>query len=384
MNNILKSDNSNGITARELSKIKFPEPLWAVPGILTEGLSILGGKPKMGKSILSLNLGLAIASGGKAFGNFKVDQGTVLYYSLEDSPRRLQERISNMLIDNEEPPEDLILFTELPKMNDGGLDAIKKTLTKKDNVRLVIIDTFAKFRPPVNGNSNLYNVDYDHVSRVKDLADEFQTAFLLVHHLRKSEATDIMDTFSGSLGLTGAADNLLILDKKTGQADAALHVNGRDVEQNEYALKFEPDILSWQMMGNLNEVRSTDQQQKLLEAIKELSEPAGPKELSEITGQTEGYIKKTLPKFLNDGVVEKSSRGQYSYKSTHVPPGDYGDYGDYQKDKVPEVPKVPGQPEGTLEDCFECKKNYECSTCEIGMKLFSKKKQGEALKQAAL
>jgi len=60
----------------------------------------------MGKSILSLNLGLAIASGGKAFGNIKVDQGTVLYYSLEDSPRRLQERISNMLIDNEEPPED--------------------------------------------------------------------------------------------------------------------------------------------------------------------------------------------------------------------------------------------------------------------------------------
>jgi len=118
-------------------------------------------------------------------------------------------------------------------------------------------------------------------------------------------------------------------------------------------------------MGNLNEVRSTDQQQKLLEAIKELSEPAGPKELSEITGQTEGYIKKTLPKFLNDGVVEKSSRGQYSYKSTHVPPGDYGDYGDYQKDKVPEVPKVPGQPEGTLEDCFECKRTMNVQLVKL-------------------
>jgi RecA-family ATPase len=344
-----------------------------VPFILPEGLTILGGKPKMGKSLLSLNLGLAIASGGKAFGNIDVEQGTVLYFSLEDSPRRLKDRILQMLPDGEKPPEKLILFTKLPKMNEKGLEYLKEELEKYKDVRLVIIDTFAKFRPPVSGNANLYNIDYDHVSQVKDLADEKKIAFLLVHHLRKSEASDIMDTFSGSLGLTAAADGLLLLEKKTGQSDAVLHVNGRDVEQEEFALIFQPDILTWENLGDPVELRTTEQQQQLLDAIKEAAEPLSPKDLSEITGLSVGYIKKTLPKFLDDGVIKKDSYGHYSYKSTPVPPGNSGDSGYSTQGTVPKVPTVPtpqGVKEGTLEECIDCKKNYEYTTCENGSKFF--------------
>ncbi|MDP2815826.1 MAG: AAA family ATPase, partial [Rectinemataceae bacterium] len=54
-------------TASDLAKMVFPEPKWAVPGLLPEGLTILAGRPKRGKSWMGLGLALAVASGGKAF-----------------------------------------------------------------------------------------------------------------------------------------------------------------------------------------------------------------------------------------------------------------------------------------------------------------------------
>jgi RecA-family ATPase len=58
---------------------------------LPEGLAILAGRPKFGKSFLSLQLAIAVATGeGKKFGLSAVEAGDVLDCSLEDSERRLR------------------------------------------------------------------------------------------------------------------------------------------------------------------------------------------------------------------------------------------------------------------------------------------------------
>ena len=80
---------SQGITASELMQKSFPEPKWAIPGILPEGLNILGGKPKKGKSILALNICLDIALGKPALGKIHIEGGSVIYFALEDNYRRL-------------------------------------------------------------------------------------------------------------------------------------------------------------------------------------------------------------------------------------------------------------------------------------------------------
>src|SRR5690606_36472772 len=84
-------------TADELMTIEFPEPTWAVPGILAEGVNLLAGPPKVGKSWLSLGLGLSVAAGRTAFGSIEVEGGPVLYLALEDTPRRLQTRMRKIL-----------------------------------------------------------------------------------------------------------------------------------------------------------------------------------------------------------------------------------------------------------------------------------------------
>ena len=70
------------------------DPLdYLVGEILHEGLTILAGKPKKGKSYMALDMSLAMAVGRLAFRHFPTKQQRVLYVSLEDGERRLQTRL---------------------------------------------------------------------------------------------------------------------------------------------------------------------------------------------------------------------------------------------------------------------------------------------------
>jgi RecA-family ATPase/DNA-binding CsgD family transcriptional regulator len=291
--------------------MELPEPKWAVPGILPEGLNILGGKPKKGKSILALNLCLDVAAGRPALEKIAVQQGTVIYLALEDTKRRLQDRLETML-DGEQPPDRLILCIESPRMN-AGLTQLEEEMKLHSDLRLVVIDTFAKFRP-VESNKLSYATDYQHVAALKTLADKYSVCILLIHHLTKNnEAEDIMDTFSGTFGLTGAADNLLALTAGEGNLFATLHTEGRDVERRDYSLRFESETLRWTLAGDVQETRSTPKQQRLYDAIKEANSAISPKEIAEKLGFREQYVKNTLPKLLKAGVIRKMDWGKYEY-----------------------------------------------------------------------
>jgi hypothetical protein len=131
------------------------------------------------------------------------------------------------------------------------------------------------------------------------------------------ESVDPIDTVSGTSGLTGAADTILVLTRKgTSRVDAILHIRGRDVEQDEVPLKFDPKNLSWQSLGSPSNLKTTNQQQILFNALKNNSSPEKPltvPELSQLTELTEQYIRNTLPKFLEDGSIRKLDRGKYYY-----------------------------------------------------------------------
>jgi hypothetical protein len=85
-----------------LDKQVFPEPAWAVPGIIPEGCCILSGHPKIGKSFLVLAIALAAANGDEVLG-VCVEQRPALYLALEDDARRLQHRARKLLDDRPLP-----------------------------------------------------------------------------------------------------------------------------------------------------------------------------------------------------------------------------------------------------------------------------------------
>jgi hypothetical protein len=325
VNSILKTDRRNhpnrvaaqieckGYTAQEILKTEFPEPRWAVPNILPEGLNILAGRPKCGKSMLALNLCLAIVLGGKALGKIDVEKGAALYLALEDTPRRFQSRLQRMLKEEERSElelNNLHFFNQWPKMNSGGLERLEEGIAKIADLRLVIVDTWMKFRPPLKGNQNLYAIDYEDMSGIKALSDRHQIPILLIHHLRKASGQNPFEEISGSHGISGAADGLLVM-KKTGQL-TELYTTGRDIETETYVLKFSSDFFLWTLEGKADEVQSTANQQALYDVLKNSPAPMTPKEIAEATSLNLNYVYKALNTLTASGKIRRLDRGRYT------------------------------------------------------------------------
>jgi len=222
----------------------LPPIRWIVPDLLPEGLTILAGKPKMGKSWLALALALAVASGTAVLGQGPLERGPVLYLALEDHERRLQRRLAQLL-DDAPAPRLHELLTACPRLHEGGVAVLEKWLLRRAGARLLIVDTLAKVRTPTPPRTGIYEADYEALRDLKRLADAHAVALLLIHHLRKQPATDVFDQVSGSTGLTGAADSVLVLQRERGSSAAILHVSGRDVDERQVRLTFDRERARW-------------------------------------------------------------------------------------------------------------------------------------------
>lgn len=299
-------------TAAELLAKEIPPARWAVPGILPEGVALLAGKPKLGKSWLALDLCIATATGGYALGKKRVEQGEALYLALEDNERRLQKRLTKRL-HGLDGPKLLHYATAWPRLNEGGAEALRAWLEDHPDARLIVIDTLAKVRMPAKGQ-NVYAEDYAALEKLLPLAAEFGVAVLVVHHLRKMSAADPMDEISGSTGLSGGVDGFLILKRDRGRHDAALHVDGRDVEEPaELALKWDGLLASWTLIGDAEEFRLTKERAEIVEALRAATpRPMSPKEVAAAVGKSANTVSQALYQMLQAGQVISPGRGLYT------------------------------------------------------------------------
>jgi hypothetical protein len=192
------------------------EPVKAiVAGLIVEGLNILALRPELGKSWMIYDICIAASANRYTLGNIKPLQGDVLYLALEDSERRLQSRADKLLPTfNGKWPERMTVSTQWRRIDGGCIEDKEEWCASVPNPVLIVVDTFAKVRPanPPKGKSQ-YDVDYDAVSKLRKFAIKRGIAVVLIHHERKMGADDPFDTFSGTHGLTGAADTLLMFKR---------------------------------------------------------------------------------------------------------------------------------------------------------------------------
>jgi hypothetical protein len=175
---------------------------------------------------------------------------------------------------------------------------------------LVIVDTLAQFRNLSSGKVQMYTDDYAAISELQKLASKYNIAIIIVHHDRKSEADDPFDTVSGSLGLTGAADTILIMKRQAGTV--TLHVRGRDIEEAEKALQFNKATCRWSVLGEAADVRRSDQRTRVLGIFERSTDPISPADLAaEIPGLSKDNARQLLRRMTEAGEIEKKSYGAY-------------------------------------------------------------------------
>jgi hypothetical protein len=296
------------ISAADLMKMQFPEPKWLVPNIIPERLTILSGAPKMGKSWMVLEIAIAVASGRPALGLHTGVKAEVLYLALEDDERRLQLRIEK-LSGGRAAPKGLHLSTQWKRLNEGGLEDLRQFLEEHPAIKLVAIDTLQKVRGP-SKSSNVYSEDYKVIGDLKQLGDDLGISILLVHHLKKAKEEDVFDQISGSTGVSGAADTLLVLDRIRGNAAAKLHVTGRDVEENAFALSFDKETGRWAVEGAADLFELPAEQQAVINLLAK-SGPLKPKDLAAQLSITDDAARQRLYRMAKDGTIQAYGNGLY-------------------------------------------------------------------------
>jgi len=249
----------NTMDGETLMNTVLPPIRFVISQLLPQGLHVLAGAPKVGKSWLSLWLCLQVAKGEPAW-EFPTTQGDVLYLCLEDSYSRIQNRLLDI---TDDAPPNLFFATMSEKLHSGLEQQIERFLTSHPDTALIVIDTLQRIRGGVN-DANPYASDYRDLGILKTLADRHRIAILLIHHLRKMNDDDPMNMISGTTGISGATDTNFVLRKsKRSSNSATLYCTGRDIEYRELSLEFDGTEHVWKLRED-NVEQTTQPQDELV------------------------------------------------------------------------------------------------------------------------
>jgi hypothetical protein len=194
--------------------------------------------------------------------------------------------------------------TEWPRASDGGVKAIRQWVLDHPETRLVIVDVLAMFKSARGDKDSLYEADYSAIKGLQALAGEVGIAIVIVHHTRKGPAdNDPFDKVSGTLGLSGAADTTIVLDRDSN--GATLYGRGRDIEEFETAVLLDKAACRWVVLGEAASVRRTDERGAVLAALEDADEPMSPSDLSAATGMPGVNVRQLLFKMVKAGEVTK-------------------------------------------------------------------------------
>ena len=272
------------VTAAELDAMDIPPVEWLVEGLLPIGSACLSAPPKSCKSYMAIDLCISICTGEKFLGR-KTNKAACLYFDLESGKRRPKQRIRQVLGDRKAPDNFFIVTGESePGMVGAGFeDTLMDQLQQHPEIRLVVIDVLQKVRPPRKSGTSMYDSDYDLFAPINKIAIRQNVAVLCITHNRKlRDPSDPFNDITGSTGILGSVDAAFVISKsrRFGDDDVTLFVTGREMPEQELAIKFNQKSFRWECMGTA-EQRETQRavdayhSSRVVSIIKELIQKNG-------------------------------------------------------------------------------------------------------------
>lgn len=303
-------------TASELMDKELPPVRWVVQDIIAEGVTLLGGKAKKGKSTLMLHIAMSVVQGAKALGKLTTERADVLYLALEDNERRMQRRIRAMLGMGEKVPAGLHIAYQWLPLDMGGSAALERYLKAHPNTHLVIVDTLHHVRTPPRGGGNGYAEDYEACKELLRIAGERQIAIVVLTHLRKAPAEDPFDEFNATGGLLAGVDNALVMRPAGRDGLMEMHRRGREFEDDStLALCGNKQTLRWTFAGQAEAVMRSAERKAVIDALppKGSSERMNPKDIADALDKPVGTIRKLLFSLMREAqpAIAKDLKGGY-------------------------------------------------------------------------
>lgn len=307
------------VNARDLIAHPPEAPVEIVSGLVPAGLSLLASAPKVGKSWLAYQTAVAVAQGGEVLAQ-QASKGDVLYLALEDGQFRAWSRITSILkrttgrADMRPDAADLeVAF--LAGRGDELVEQVEEWLARHPDAAMVLIDTLQKVRPGSSGRRNQYELDVEDVGRILEITKRHPRIGLqIVHHDTKASrapGSDFVDAVSGTSGIGGSVDSILVLRRQRHETTGTLDVTGKDIREALHHLSYDGERPFWSIdpLGGL-----TDEQKEVIEWLKH-NGPAGPSAIGEGLGIDKSNVHRRLSRLVELGLARKAGKGLYR---THI------------------------------------------------------------------
>jgi hypothetical protein len=267
-----------------------------------DGLTMIIARPKAGKSWLTLQAAIHVAGGREIEGITALDHGPVLYGAFEEPTARTMSRLRKLSPPGEWSTKLHFIYELMPLMG-GGAEQLA-ALMEEVHPRLVVLDTLtALIKGGGKRENDVFRSQYAEVSRIRRLAEDFKTAVMVVHHVRKGVSDSGIEAVAGTGGIAAAVDTLWHLKRKS-EGEATLDIVGRECEEKTFALRFDQDPFGWRVLGDdALQLLNSDRRQ-LLELLREEGAMT-PAQLAVEIGKSRSATRMLLKRMRADGQVKK-------------------------------------------------------------------------------
>jgi hypothetical protein len=284
---------------------------WIVPGLVGEGLTILAGREKVGKTWAALDFAVAVASGGHALDSIACEQGLVTYIDCENGYRRLQARL-----DRRAPggtyKEGGGGRDDMPNLrwyhgdlNDDLAGQFEEWRRLRADLRLIVFDAGKRLARVAGGgwtDRATRAALIAQLERAQSWAVKHGVAVLCHVHMPKRGLDPAI------AHLFRIADAVLVLERQGNCG--TLKVLSRDTAERSAALAFDGGRFS--LIGEAREVHYSLQRSRIVEAMQAVREPIGPSEIAGALGLPVANVTKMMFRMARAGELERSRRGRYA------------------------------------------------------------------------
>ncbi len=305
--NVTRSEN--------LYKMDLPPLNYCIEPMMAEGMYLLNGRPKGGKSWLAMELAVAVAKGEKLWDEFDTHQGEVLYLALEDGHRRLKDRLK--LFGN---PPGLDLVTKGVELIDTGLlQQLQWWLDVQERPQLIVIDILQQIMGESNGGENAYKFDYRMAKQLQSWAIDNRICLFVVHHTRKMVTDHDMDSVSGSQGLGGAADGVWFLKSPNNGKTGSLTMFSRDTDNGQYDLcRADKPSGRWEFVGAHDDQDDMPTDTRIVAEL-QAGGAVGVSALATALGSARSHVQQTVSRMYKEGRLDRVKDGVAFIYSLPVP-----------------------------------------------------------------
>ena len=308
--------NRIGKNANEIYSTEYPDIAWIVPGLLPSGLAFLGGRPKAGKSWLTMQIAQSMGCKNLVLGH-ETTSGRVLYLALEDGERRLKQRMQIQGWNEKARKNVDFLTIETFTKTIGFLhenNNAKKlySLVKYGKYKMVVIDSFNV------AFMGLKNVDDSPVmtAALKPLQNHSLEANILTmvidHHNKLSVSSNgnqsPIDNIQNSTAKSSVSDTALGV-YKLGKGQLRLMATGRDIEDIDIKILADNNM-HYQYEG---QGKVSNKEQEVLDAIISVGNLVKMTDVSKALNIPKSRASERLNNLFQEGYIERDSETKAFY-----------------------------------------------------------------------